>query len=175
MSANRGLIARGSLAALLALVVSGCSGAQPSPSPSVPGSAAAISPVLDCGSLELRTPQGESIDLSGNWVAGGGTVVLRQHGACVWWVDQADLLGAEVGVAWVRTFTGRVASDFTVTGEWATVFAAPLVGEGEGRATFEIEISVVDDAEVIVLRRISAGAALDDCCGYPVDALTQAP
>jgi len=131
---------------LLALARTGCAG-SPGSAPSElasPTTGSAAPAQTDCAPVELRTPAGERIDLTGAW--GGGSTIhyLRQIGSCVWWEAVSNLPGAPLGSHWRRAFYGRLASDFTLSGEWAEVFNDPSFRPG-GPESGWVEFQIVTE------------------------------
>jgi hypothetical protein len=85
---------------------------------------------IDCRDLDLRTPAGDRIDLNGTWETEregtrAGVYFFRQIGACVWFsggYPSADDLAVDGPLGFLSVvFRGRVATDFTISGEWADV------------------------------------------------------
>jgi hypothetical protein len=136
------------------LVLAACTPATPEAAPSNPPSSPTSSPAgLDCPSVDLRTPSGAPIDLTGMWTGGNTIHEVRQLRSCVWWMGLSNWPGDEVGSAWAFVFSGRLRPDFTLTGVWAEIYTGEARSPGEGVVTFEVEITEEDGAEVIVLRR----------------------
>jgi hypothetical protein len=141
--------------------------ASGSPAASVPGSAPA-SAIGDqpsatvCRPIELETPSGQRLDLTGTW--GGGSTIhyIRQIGSCVWWEAVSNLPGAPLGSHWRNAFHGSVAPDFTVSGDWAELYNDSSFRQGgpeSGWVQLQIVIETVGGEEVISLVR---GATMGD-------------
>ena len=133
-------------AAALAGAVAACSG-SPSGSPSPSAASAGASPAGEattetCAPIDLLTPSGEPVDLTGTWQ--GDDLALyqvRQLGECVWLIGQNG--------TYTYVFQGRLQGDFGVVGRWAVIAASDhLIGDivnrgrfwiGTGTATLQIE------------------------------------
>jgi len=150
-------------APLLALVLSACGSTGPadagqSPSPA-PTPAAAL---LDCDELNLLSPQGNRVDLTGTWAGGSTLFYVRQSGQCVWWLGLSNWPGQPPGAFFSHTFAGRLGiegPDFILRGEWATI-VRPDSGIAytppyERPLSFEIAFETVGGAETIVLRSLT--------------------
>jgi hypothetical protein len=110
---------------LLSLVACATPGAPtdiPAPSRSAPGIGA-----QNCATIDLRSPSGNEIDLTGTWMTEkegvrGGLYHFQQSGECIWFAGAIDP-GVEVGdIALdlpVVVFAGRMGTDLTVAGRWA--------------------------------------------------------
>ena len=103
--------------------------------------------VVDCPDIDLRSPAGDRIDLTGTWVTEregtrGGIYYLHQTGACVWFAGGFDAPGEELGSLGFLTvvFRGLAGSDFVVTGDWVDVRIEPpgTLGSG-GSMTLQIQ------------------------------------
>jgi hypothetical protein len=133
---------------LIVVVLSGCVGAGASSA--APASAAPT----PCPGINLRTPQGSRIDLSGAWEGEGGLYHISQHGSCVWWVaeDGPHSLGAD----WLAAFHGQLAPDFTLRGEWAFAYIAHVVDRPTGEIVYQIDVAA--DGGTVTLRALSLTA-----------------
>ena len=117
-----------------------------------PGDAA----VGRCAPVDLRTPTGERIDLTGTWVTekegtrGGG---IRQIGDCLWWSGGYPDPSEDAGRSYyqINVFRGTIDTDFTVDGEWAdlrqSVVEVPL--GGGGRSSLAIEFTTAGDTRLV--------------------------
>ena len=102
-------------------MLAGCGTSQP-PS-GEPGASAAAADEI-CPAVELRTPSGESLELSGRWRANDfGQYFVSQRLSCVHWLGMSPSVDEETpaGSWWTQVFVGRLQSDFTMTGEWGDV------------------------------------------------------
>ena len=158
---------------LVAATLVGCSA---SPSPGSEGPSTFASPVIDAGSadtcspIDLRSPTGERIDLTGTWEGGIFVHHVRQVLDCVWWIGYARWPGTEPGELATLTFFGHVASDFTLSGTWTTIVrpsspAAYYDGPQEGQVSFTIRLDP-DTGMATALTRVGAGSTH---AGYPAD------
>jgi hypothetical protein len=131
-------------------MISGCQDdGQPGPSASVgPDPSGPSGTAIDCQSIDLRTPAGEALDLTGTWEGGAMVHHVRQTGDCVWWIAYGTWPGLALGETGTLVFASRLASDFTVRGRFEHIVGlnnADAYGlPGPGR---ELRFSVVfDDA-----------------------------
>lgn len=108
------------LAALVVLTLAGCTAESPhstgSPLPTSGTGAAAA-----CELIQLISPQGDPVDLTGTWDGGVFLHHVRQVGDCVSWIGYARWPGTEPGELATITFFGRAAADFSVAGTWTTI------------------------------------------------------
>jgi len=147
------------------LLLASCDALGPSSPTNSPTTSAAASPVAnECPAIDLRTPRGARIDLTGAWAGGVTFHEARQEGSCVWWVGSSNWPGDEVGSAWLLTFSGHLSSDFQLTGEWVEIFTVELHGERRCPVTFEIQVEEGPDGEDLILQNLNPGADLP--CGY---------
>jgi hypothetical protein len=79
------------------------------------------SAVVDCEPIDLVTPNGDRVDLTGTWEGGVMVHHLRQVNDCVWWIAYSTWPGTELGELGTVAFSGRLSSDFTMRGTWASV------------------------------------------------------
>jgi hypothetical protein len=139
-----------SLAMIGVLVLVGCGAASPAPSGSVsasqPAGAAAAD---DCQPIDLVSPAGDRLDLTGTWQGGVMVHHIRQTGDCVSWIGYGTWPGTELGEIGTLVFLGRLAPDFSVRGQftWIVGLVNPnnaygLPGQGR-HLVFEV---VFDDA-----------------------------
>lgn len=117
---------------LLAAIVAGC--VMGSPAPSTPPSPAGSPPALGaeaCGSVDLRGPNGGTVDLNGEWGGGewfstpgtGERTFVQQVGDCVWMSISDDQFRAdpEPNGSLLAVFHGRISPEFFVTGNLVTL------------------------------------------------------
>jgi hypothetical protein len=109
-----------------ALLIVGCTANQASPSPAdVPGDD--VSEL--CPEVDLRTPDGERLALTGTWRGDDfGEYYLAQRESCLHWLGMSSALaefgsdsGAQAGDLWTEVFVGQIGSDFRVHGEFSEV------------------------------------------------------
>lgn len=130
-----------------------------------PSLSAAASPVANkCPAIDLLTPRGERIDLSGSWAGGVTFHEARQEGSCMWWVGMSNWPGDDLGSAWLLTFDGLLSQDFTLTGEWREIFTNEFHGERRCPVSFDVTVEEVGGTEEVVLVNRNPGA--DIPCGY---------
>jgi hypothetical protein len=109
--------------------------------------------VADCQPIDLVTAGGHRLDLTGTWRGAVGWHYIRQEGRCVWWVALSDDPNEPPGTQGMVTFRGELASDFTITGEWMSVFRSAFIADPRhGAVTFEIDIVPGSGGETITLR-----------------------
>lgn len=113
-----------------------------------------------CSPIELRTPGGSRVDLTGTWRGRSAIHYVRQSGTCVWWIALSDFPGEPAGSAHSITFHGQLRQDFTLAGEWAFVVRPIMPGTPPSNlepVTFSIEFDEVGGEEVVILRGPGAG------------------
>ena len=151
--------------ALIALAwLSACSSSSTS-SPSLaanPSGSEGPPPPAACASIDLRTPTGEGLQLTGLWRSpDGGTYYLRQAGSCVWFVGLSGDTGApgRTGTSeWTNAFFGTLQSDFTLRGEWADLPWGRDTGVGE--LTWGINFADVAGQEAVTLEVTAATSGI---------------
>lgn len=148
------------------------------PLPGSEGPSAAGSPIIGsgpadtCSPIDLRSPTGDRIDLTGTWEGGVFINHVRQVGDCVWWIGYGRWPGTEPGELATLTFFGHIASDFTLSGSWATIVRpdAPGVyypGPPGGAVAFMIGFGP-ETGVATTLTRVGAGRTDAE---YPSDEL----
>ncbi len=151
------------LGCILAVVIlAGCRSPASSVEPGSSGSPAPSEAAVGqgCHPVDLRSPDGEEVDLTGAWQGGVTFHEARQHDDCVWWVGFSSWPGDDLGSAWLLTFSGHIAPDFTLSGEWSEIFTAELHAPRNCPANFQIEFG--DDGEIQLTTEIFE----DDPCSY---------
>lgn len=106
-----------------------------------------------CPAIDLRTPRGSPVNLSGTWEGATGSYQVIQNGSCVWWVAQE--VPNDIGLDFVLAFRGQVASDFTIRGEYAFVYVAFDASRPTGQVVYQIEFAQSADGEEVTLRKLS--------------------
>lgn len=108
--------------ALVAALLVGCGPAVSSGSED-PSTVASAVPVPDsaCRPIDIRSPTGDRIDLTGTWEAGIFIHHVRQVGECVWWIGYGRWPGTEPGELATLTFFGHLTNDFTLSGSFTTI------------------------------------------------------
>jgi hypothetical protein len=123
--------------AVVAACIVGCS-ADPSAPP--PSGSPAASPVAGdvCAPIDLRTPDGQPLDLNGQWRSNhDGAYLFSQGGSCLFWLGQSTAAGGSpAGTLWTQVFSGGIRSDFSIAGAWSDV---PGGTENHGRLELAIE------------------------------------
>jgi hypothetical protein len=76
-----------------------------------------------CPEANLRTPNGGPVRLTGRWQGDDfGTFYMTQRESCLHWLGMSPAVAEySAGDWWTQVFVGQIASDFTITGEWADV------------------------------------------------------
>jgi len=130
------------LGVAIGMTAMGCGSPSVAPTPSAAPSGAMTTDV--CRPIDLRTPSGERVDLTGSWSASVNSPIFYvfQDADCVWIIGPVgpayDSRGP--GTLWDFTFVfdGHLRSDFTVLGRWATLnyvtgpgVSGPFSGTGE--------------------------------------------
>lgn len=146
------------MAGSLAVILAAC-GAIPLASPlesgaSVPSEAVGTT---SCQPIELLTPSGQQLDLTGTWSGDSALFFVAQEGDCVAWEELSQ--GPELGSRFRRVFSGRLATDFTVAGTFVVTYASPqwvVPGAGfvvprSGEAEYQVSIEVDGLEETITL------------------------
>jgi hypothetical protein len=103
-----------------------------------------------CPALDLRLPNGEPLELTGQWQADDFGIYYFSHvQSCLHWLGQSQIPNEEPpGSFWTNVFIGRIESDFTVEGPWSDVpygdVRPPDEPLNNGVLTLEIEFVEVD-------------------------------
>lgn len=157
MSVRKPIPLRGhTVVVLFALAwLTACASASPSASANAsPVGSSEPAPPAACAALDLRTPSGDALALTGLWRSpDGGNYYLRQAGSCVWFTGLSPGTGApgRLGVTgWTNVFLGTLHSDFTLQGEWADVPWGRDTGVGE--LTWNVDVAEVASQEAITLQ-----------------------
>lgn len=144
------------------LLLIGCTAAS-SPAgsgTSVVGSPLGTTPSTSCSPIELRTPGGSRVDLTGTWRGRSAVHYVRQSGSCVWWIALSDIPGEPAGSDFSISFHGQVRQDFTVVGAWAFVVRPILPGMRATALepiTFTIDVDNSGGEEALILRGPGGG------------------
>lgn len=107
------------------------------------------------------------MDLTGAWQGGVTFHEVRQSRDCVWWAGFSSWPGDELGSAWLLVFSGRLAPDFTLTGEWAEIFTAELHAPRNCPVTFRLEFTEDDEIELVT------DLEQDDPCNYYAETMVR--
>lgn len=152
------------LVGLLAVVA--CT-ASPSDSLRSPSSSdAAASPAAGgfeaCGPVDLRSPNGETVDLNGEWGGGewfstpgsGERTFVQQVGDCVWMSISDDQFraGPKPNESLLAVYVGKVHPDFSVSGDLVTLlrYVDPFTYGAQSVAT-EVRLRIEFDANGQIL------------------------
>lgn len=151
--------------------LSGCVGASASPSAMPSGSGAPLPPSV-CPVIDLRSPTGQHIELTGRWRSfDAGTYYVRQWGSCVWITGfsvDAGAPGREGTSAYANAFFGNLASDFTASGFWADM---PWGSEdGVGTVTWKIDFADIGGEESMTLNAVEVSGEVHLSLVEPRDA-----
>ena len=172
---------------LLVLGLSAC-GPSGSSDPGVSGSPEASDGVAStqaCQPIDLRTPSGERLDLTGTWSGDGALFFVAQDGDCVAWEELSEEETRPLGDRFRRVFSGNLRADLTVAGTFAMIYVQPgwiVPGAGfvvprSGEAVYEVvfdqdgaftlegparESVDFGEFETVVLTRISTSTAIPD-------------
>jgi hypothetical protein len=129
----------------------------PTASGASPGESATA---VSCSPIELRTPGGSRVDLTGTWRGRGAVHHVRQAGSCVWWIAFSDIPGEPAGSAYSITFHGQIRQDFTLVGEWAFVVRPIMPGtppSGVEPIILDIDVDTTGGEETLILRGPGGG------------------
>jgi hypothetical protein len=147
---------------ILGALLAGCATGSPSNLPSA-GSSAPETGASTCQAIDLVTPGGEPIDLSGTWYGNDETYYsLLQSGDCLWATGSND--------RYVLVMRGTVQRDFTVDVDFGVVayeIGAPQAHRS-GTDTYQIEVTTNGGIESLVLRGLDTGRP-----GAPVRVLSR--
>jgi hypothetical protein len=111
-----------SLIATLAVLVACQSSGAPAQSASVsPGPEGTSVAAVDCEPIDLRTPTGDRVDLTGTWEGGVMVHHIRQEDECVWWIAYSTWPGTDLGEIGNLVFLGKLAPDFTLSGRFTPI------------------------------------------------------
>lgn len=156
-------LGRATFVVLLLLGVS-CAAPGASGSPTLAPSATGETGLADCPPIDLRSPAGNPVNLTGTWYGSDPTVVyyLTQKGSCLWWAGGFATSETSPNFAfgglggYTSVFTGNIKADFTVEGTWVTVRArGQLIDAGtSGTMTVEIHFAGEGEAETVQLTQL---------------------
>lgn len=159
-------------ATFLVLVLLGvsCAGPSASGAPTQAPSPAAEAELTDCPPVDLRSPAGNPVNLTGTWYGSDSTVVyyLTQKGSCVWWAGgfatsetSPDFVYGGLG-GYTSVFTGNIKTDFTVEGTWVTVRARGLLIDAGQSGTMILQIEFAGEGENEMVQLIQLGQPTED-------------
>lgn len=123
----------------LTLLLAACGGGTPAPS----GTGA-------CAPIAVSGPDGQPLDLTGEWSGNdGGLYYIKQIDSCVWWsglsnfVDQGQYPGQE----WIMAFNGSINADGVINGDFVDVKST---NPGSGTMTIEARVDQVEGQGSVV-------------------------
>jgi hypothetical protein len=135
--------------------LSACTGASPSATPGGSGNAL---PQSACPAIDLKTPAGDDLNLTGRWRGrDGATYYLRQSASCLWITGfSADTgsPGGEGATDYTNAFFGHLAADFTFSGFWADMPWGREVGVGT--VTWQVDFADVGGISAVTLSVVEA-------------------
>ena len=150
---------------LLALLGAACVVAACTPSPALPTSAPPTeSPAAEAGNLppgcepiNLRSPAGEAVDLTGVWIQDEeegrqpARWWIRALGDCIWGTGTYDVYTEDVHADSVQVLQGRVGNDFVIEG--TIVLLGPHLSFATPEYFSEVRLLIeFDQASEITLR-----------------------
>jgi hypothetical protein len=166
---------RSALALSLALAACQVPTGSPISAPASPDASAAAA--NDCPAIQLVSPQGNPVDLTGTWatgtVEGGNQVIyeLRQQGECVWGRAYSAIAGQEPAELFDMVLVGTVQTDFTIDLDLLELSVAEPPDHayppfGRASATLGIGFEDADDSELTTLSITNLEARALGCdCG----------
>lgn len=125
---NRLARARWFAACLVAALLVGCSA---STSPGAEGPSGSASAIIDpgpadvCSPIDLRTPSGSRLDLTGTWTGDDARFFVAQFGDCVFWEELSAEENRPLGERFRRLFAGQLRADFTIAGRFGITYLDP--------------------------------------------------
>jgi hypothetical protein len=157
-SSPRGVAGVWVVALVLVGIASACGGPGASQAASpTNGSGDSGSAATDaCPSIDLRTPAGEPIDLSGTWVTElegtrAGIYYFQQVGSCVWFAGafpHPSETDVPVPLGYLTVvFRGEVGSDFRIVGDWVDAREQGL-GQPGASGSMELSLEVTESGEL---------------------------
>jgi hypothetical protein len=157
-----------------ACVVAGCapSAAPPTSVPPTEIPAEVGNLPSGCDPIDLRSPDGQAVDLNGTWIQGGeggrtaATWWIRTVGDCIWGTGIFDDYTEGRGVDQpdsVQGLQGRMGDDFVI--DSTIVFLGPHPGRAilQYRAEVRIILDFDDDGQIILREDREPGVAGPRC------------
>jgi hypothetical protein len=156
------------------LLLAACSSGSAAPSADMgatPDSSTAIGSE-ECRPIDLRSPQGVRVDLTGTWSSDAFDHHVRQIGDCVWWIGYSIWPGTQPGELATLAFFGHLDANLTLAGAWTSIvrpaqWNAYFSGEPEGSVAFGIEF----DSESGLAAELTQVGAVEPAGTYPASAL----
>lgn len=128
-----------------------------SPTPSVEPDASVQQEASECPPVDLRSPSGTRVALTGVWRSNDlGVYTIHQDRSCLYWMGMSSDPGSERGEFWTNVFIGTVRSDFTVVGRWGDVPYHPNHELERGTMTLRIDFDQSGGPDYPVLREIAS-------------------
>ena len=166
--------ARGGFVLLLVLAACQLQTGSPTSEPTASGAASASAPA-ECLELDLRTPAGTRVDLTGTWTTGsvdaGGQVMyeLHQQGECLWGRAFSAFASEEPAESFDIMLVGTVRSDFSIELDLLELglgdpFRFPSFGRAS--ATLRIEFEADSDEPMLQITALRA-RAFSSIAGMP--------
>ena len=142
---------RRTVVALIGLAwLAACVSASPS---ATPGGSGEPLPPSACPAIDLKTPAGAALNLTGRWRGrDGGTYYLRQSASCLWitgFSADTESPGREGATDYTNAFFGHLANDFTFSGVWADMPWGREVGVGT--VTWQVDFDDVGGIYAVTL------------------------
>lgn len=140
--------------------IGSCQGASLTPAPEPRASAEESPAAAECQTIDIRTPQGTRIDLTGTWTTGstpaGNQVFyeLRQDGECLWGRAYSAYEGQDLGESFDILIVGIVRPDFTAEVDLRELRLGDPFGYPEfsrASATLALRFESTADGESLVL------------------------
>jgi hypothetical protein len=152
---------------LVALGLGSCQGSSPTSTPVPNASAEALASPAECPPIDIRTPQGTRIDLTGTWVTGsrlaGDEVFyeLFQSGECVWGRAYSAFDGQEPAAVFDILIFGIVRPDFTAEVDLLELrlgdpFRYPSFGRASATLALRFESTADDESLVLEIVDLQA-------------------
>ena len=156
----------------VALLLVSCSPPAASPSPSSAGTSAEPSAAVSgfpstCHDLDLRSPNGDEVDLSGTWLGNEDAYWLfTQVGDCVWATALDNYTTPNNPDAyWQIYLRGTLRSDFTIAVEYAYSSLGTILGPHYGHAVLAIAFGADGSTDSMTLTKIvGCGGGEGDTC-----------
>lgn len=137
---------------LVILTIGGCT-ATPSGSPpeTEPASSTIETSADECQPIDLRGPDGETVDLTGTYSgAVNGLYIVKQTASCLAMEALSAYPGEPLGYRWRFVFTGVVQSEFSVSGRWMWVYTRSVQDATNDVFDLALQIGFEDDGSPTV-------------------------
>jgi hypothetical protein len=162
------------------VIVAGCTPTN-APTPSIQASATASvaassvgGPLTECEPIGLHDPSGERISLDGGWDEVPSpdrsnlmTWWIHTQGDCIWGAGQAEevFTGIATSPDRVQSLSGRIGSDFTISGDiiWLGPVPPGSVGSPIRYSPLRMFIQFDDDGRVLLREDREAGVRGSRC------------